>query len=330
MTLSAEQVRNWKRYADTSPLYQRLTDVIADDDRLRAILNQIKNLPPHNLLFAGVQYLMLRDGPGDLGAFYPNFTDEPIDPAGVADPFTDFVLAHASELVVIGNTRLTQTNECRRCVAILPAIWSTPATRFHLVDFGTSAGLNLNLDRYRYDWGDSTWGPDSPVALRTENRGEPVVPRPIEVLTRTGLDLDPIDPADADSRMWLEALVWPEHHDRRGRLLAALEIALLHPPRFVSGDALATLGPTLDALPGEEPAVVINSFILNQFPQETRGQVGETVREARNRRPVYRVSVEWLSKADDAATIAIDDGTRLRIVGMAQPHGEWIEFYARP
>ena len=330
MTLTPGQVRNWKRYAETSPLYMRLTDVIADDDRLRDILSRIENPPPHNLLFGGVQYLMLRDGPVELGRFYPNFTDSPLDPKGVDQPFTEFVLEHAEELVAIGNTRRTQTNECRRCVAILPAVWMTPASRFHLVDFGASAGLNLNLDRYRYEWGDVGWGPDSSVVLRTENRGEGFEPRPVEILSRVGLDLDPIDPTDADARMWLEALVWPEHHDRRQRLLSALEIAALHPPRLVSGDALASLGPTLDSLPEGDPVVVINSFILNQFPHETRGRVGDVVREARGWRPVYRVSVEWLSKTDEAATIAVDDGTGLRVVGMTQPHGEWIEFYARP
>ena len=330
MSLSEDQARTWKRYADTSPLYQRLTDVVADDERLRAILDQIGNLPPHNLLFGGVQYLMLRDGPGDLGVFYPNFADEPVDPEGVAGPFTEFVLSHADELISIGNTRRTQTNECRRCVAIVPAIWSTPVTRFHLIDFGCSAGLNLNLDLYRYHWDGVSWGPDSPVSLRTENRGRPITPRPIEVLTKTGLDLAPIDPTDPDARMWLEALVWPEHDDRRRRLLGALEVATENPPTLVGGDALGTLGPTLDSLPGDESAVVVNSFILNQFPREARNTVGDIVRTARERRPVYRVSIEWLSKADDAATIAVDDGTGLEVVGMTQPHGEWVELYARP
>jgi len=215
-------------------------------------------------------------------------------------------------------------------VAILPSIWMTPATRFHLIDFGASAGLNLNLDRYRYQWGALSWGPDSTVVLRTEDRGANFDPRPIEVLSRVALDLDPIDPSDPDARMWLEALVWPEHHDRRERLRAALQVAVEYPPRTIAGDALATLGPTLDSLPPGEPAVVINSFILNQFPHETRGRVGDIVRAARSRRPVYRVSVEWLSKSTDAATIAVDDGNGLRVVGTTQPHGEWIEFYALP
>ena len=326
MTLTPKQIRNWKHYADNSPLYRRLTDVIADDPRLCDVLNSIEDRTRHNLLYAGVQYLMMRDGPGDLGRFYPNFTDEPFDLDGIDGPFTDFVLENSTELIALGNSRLTQTNECRRCVALLPGVWVTPATTFHLVDFGASAGLNLYLDRYRYRWGDQQWGRASPVVLETENRGRPMELREVEVLSRTGLDLNPLDPADRDNRLWLEALIWPEHDDRRRRLRTALDLAGAGESEFVIGDALETLGPTLDALPGAEPAVVLNSFILNQFAPDDRSRVGDIVDRARGSRPIYRVSMEWLSKESDAATIAVDNGAGLREVGRAHPHGEWIDF----
>lgn len=326
MTLTPEQIRNWKHFADNSPLYRRLTDVIADDPRLCEVLNAIDDRTRHNLLYAGVQYLMMRDGPGDLGRFYPNLTAQPSDLEGIDGPFTDFVLENSAELIDLGNSRLTQTNEARRCVALLPGIWETPASSFHLVDFGTSAGLNLYLDRYMYRWGDQEWGSTSPVILETENRGRLMTPRHIEVLSRTGLDLNPLDPADPDNRMWLEALIWPEHDERRSRLRAALDVAAAGDSRFVAGDALQTLGPTLDVLPADEPVVVINSFILNQFDPDERSRVGAIVAGAREARQVFRVSMEWLSKETDAATIAVDDGSGLREVGMAHPHGEWIEF----
>lgn len=326
MTLTPEQIRNWKHFADNSPLYRRLTDVIADDPRLCDVLNSIEDRTRHNLLFAGVQYLMMRDGPGELGDFYPNFTDPPRDLGGIDGPFTDFVLENSEELIALGNSRLTQTNECRRCVALLPGVWETPASSFHLIDFGTSAGLNLHLDRYRYRWGSMEWGESSPVLLETENRGRSLSPRNIEVLRRIGLDLNPLDPADPDNRMWLEALTWPEHDERRQRLRAALGLADAGRSELVAGDALQTLGPALDSLPTGEPALVINSFILNQFPPEARSLVGDIVETARSKRPVFRVSMEWLNSETDAAVVAVDDGTGLRQVGLAHPHGEWIEF----
>lgn len=328
--LTPDQIRDYGRYLESSPLYVQLVEVIAADNRLVDILNAIENVPRQNILFAGVQYLMTGEGGVDLARFYPNLTDSPLGLEGIAGPFADFVLEHADELMEIGRSRYTQTNECRRCVALLPGVWATPAERFHLVDFGASAGLNLQLDKYHYTWGDLTWGPDSTVALRTEIRGEKPIPRSVEVLSRVGLDLNPIDAADADDRRWLEALVWPEHEDRRRRLVAALDLAAANPPELIGGDATATLPRALASLPGRDPVVVMNSFILNQFAAEDRERFAQVVASLRETRPVYRVSMEWLDTDAKAAWLEVDDGSGLIKIGEAQPHGEWVELYARP
>lgn len=328
--LTPERARAWGRYAETSPLYQHLNEVIAGDDSLMSVLNRIEHIPRQNILFAGVQYLMSRDGGGPLAEFYPNFTEEPRPFSGLGEEFAGFVLDHADELVAIGRTRYTQTNECRRCVALLPAVWATGATRFHLVDLGTSAGLNLLLDRYAYRWGEVSWGEDSPVELTTESRGVPVQPGEIDVLSRTGLDLHPVDPGDPEDRRWLEALIWPEHHQRRERLRAALSIAATAEMDFVAGDALSLLGPALDALPEGEPVVVMHSFVLNQLDRPSRGMVGEIIAGCRERRPIHRISLEALDAESPAAELSIDSGRGLETIGHAQPHGEWLELYARP
>ena len=94
------------------------------------------------------------------------------------EPFRRFVLEHEDEIAAIGATRYTQTNESRRTVALLPGVWAGPLDRFHLIDVGASAGLNLALDRYRYRWGSVEWG-DSPLLQEAESRGADPVPRPI-------------------------------------------------------------------------------------------------------------------------------------------------------
>jgi hypothetical protein len=40
--------------------------------------------------------------------------------------------------------------------------------------------------------------------------------------------------------------------------------------------------------------------------------------------------MELLDWGDKAATLTIDDGTGPVEVGLAQPHGEWLELYALP
>ena len=205
-----------------------------------------------------------------------------------------------------------------------------PFDSFHLIDLGTSAGLNLAIDRYHYRLGSQEWGPGSPVLLEAESMGADPELRDIELLSRVGLDLNPIDPADPAERTWLEALVWPEHAARRVRLRAALKLVGGLPVRFVAGDAVTTLGDVLAGLPEDEPAVVMNSFAFAQFTEEQRQRVEEIVAEARKSRPIHRVSMEVLIKEDDWARLITDDGSGRQEIGQAHPHGEWIELYARP
>ena len=185
-----------------------LAEVVASDPDLMRVINRIENQPGPNLLFAAVQFLLIENPTHDLARFYPNLTSTPRPFQEADDVFKTFTLANEEKIVEIGCTRYTQTNECRRCAVLLPAVMRAPFHSFHLVDLGTSAGLNLAMDKYRYQWGDLGWGPDSPVILMAESRGELIDPHDIEILTRTGLDLNPIDPAIPEERLWLEALIW--------------------------------------------------------------------------------------------------------------------------
>ena len=254
----------------TAHLYVELCEVVADSDELLRILNWVVNWPYPNTFFAAVHYLLMKGEGPELARFYPSLADDPEQVAAAGLPFREFVISHEEEIVELGQTRHTQTNESRRCVVLLPAIWRSSLPSFHPADLGTNAGLNLLVDLYRYRWDGIEWGPESPVTLETELRGSEPVPREIQVLSRTGLDLNPKDPRDADDRLWLEALTWPEHEARRHRLRAALDLARAVDIHFVDGSALETLGATLEDLPDAEPAVVINSFTLNQFTRGTR------------------------------------------------------------
>lgn len=319
----------WRRHATDSPLYSRFMEVIANDEDLLRVLNEIEHEPAPNVLLAGVQYMLTEIPETDLAAFYPNLTDSPAPIHDVDQPFRRFVLENEGELVEIGRTRHTQTNEVRRCAALLPAIWETPAREFHLIDLGTSAGLNLFIDEYRYRWNGVEWGPVSSVILESTVRGRSPIPRPIVVLSRTGLDLNPLDPADADDRRWLESLIWPEQTNRRRRLRAALETYRRESVDLISGDAVQTLGPTLAQLP-HEPVVVMHSFALNQFSTEQRQTIDDQLEEARAVRPVWRVSMELLDWDDEAPKLTVDDGSEPKVIGQGHPHGEWVELYARP
>lgn len=282
------------------------------------------------MLFAAVQFLLMQGADPELARFYPSLTEHPRPLAQMDRPFTRFVLANEGEIVTIGVSRHTQTNECRRCVVLLPAIMEASFHSFHLVDIGTSAGLNLAIDRYRYRYNDLEWGPSGSLLLETELKGAAPRLHDIEVLTRTGLDLNPIDPRDGEQRAWLEALIWPEHHQRRNRLRSAFDVLADLEVEFVAGDALLTLGKVLGDLPKGEPVVLMNSFAMNQLTVEGRLRVDEIVDAARQARPIHRISFELLPRSDHWARLFVDDGSGPREIGQAHPHGEWVEFYARP
>jgi len=325
--VTAEYMRDWGKHTHGSPLYAELVEVVAEDPELLRVMNRIGHLPPPNLMFGAVQYMLMDGEDGDLAAHYRSIVDDPAPPDGVGPKFRSFVLAHEEEIVEMGNTRYTQTNECRRCVALLPMVAMAEFRAFHLIDVGASAGLNLGLDRYGYRYDDKEWHPDAEPLLEAESRGVAPELFEIEVLSRTGLDVNPLDPADESARRWLDALIWPEHVERRERLRSALDMVASLEIDMIAGDALETLPTALDRLPAGEPAVVMSSFTLNQFDTAQRDDLDSIVSVARSARPVHRVSMEVLDKADDWARMIVDDGNGASTVGQAHPHGEWIELY---
>ncbi len=332
MVVTPDAVRAWGKHAHGSPLYAHLVEVIAGDEGLMRVLNRIEHLPQMNLLVGGVHYMLMRGFDPSLAAWYQSLVDDPLPVDQVDSAFRSFVLEHEEELVELGNTRYTQTNECRRCIALMPGVMTASFERFHLVEIGTSAGLNLAMDRYQYRFGDLEWGPYSTVLLEGEWRGRRFPLHDIEVVSRIGLDLNPILPADSDARQWLDALIWPEHTERRARLRHALDLVSGLDLELITGDALDTLPAVLDRIPSGEPVVVMNAFTLGQFTPEGRARVEEICETARLARPLHRVSMEVLDKEDDWARLSVaSEGTPARI-GQAQPHGEWIELWdqARP
>ena len=325
--VTEEYMRDWGKHTHGSPLYAKLVEVVAEDPELLRVMNRIRHLPPPNLMFGAVQYMLMDGDDGDLAAHYRSIVDDPAPHEGVGPKFRSFVLAHEEEIVEIGNTRYTQTNECRRCVALLPMVTMAEFRAFHLIDVGASAGLNLGLDRYGYRYGDEEWHPDAEPLLEAESRGGSPELAEIEVLSRTGLDVNPLDPADESSRRWLDALIWPEHVERRARLRSALAMVASLDIDMVAGDALDTLPKALDMLPAGEPAVVMSAFTLNQLDVAQRDDLDSIVSGARAARPIHRVSMEVLDMADDWARLVVDDGNGPLTVGQAHPHGEWIELY---
>lgn len=256
-----------------SPFNARLLAGVAERPDIASLLQaapEEQQLPV--LLLAAVHSVVLAEPDVELAAWYPTATDRP----RTDDPFpafARFVTERTDEIRQIVATRSTQTNEVGRCALFLPAVAEVEREvgRVGLVDVGTSAGLNLRLDLYAYDFDGVLLGGPSNVVLPCGVRGEIVLPHRMPTIgSRVGIDRSPVDAADADQVRWLMACVWPDQHDRFDRLRAALEIARAHPVDVIVGDAREQLGPALATLgPGDHP-IVITSWVLNYLAGDER------------------------------------------------------------
>ena len=271
------EVTGWIPAAVDSPLYSTLATHMLADDEMLAVVGRIDNMPPLNLLFGAVQLL--------LGGPMPNFS---------YGEFRDFVFAHEEQIVEIGCTRRTQTNEVRRAAVLFPFVaqavanWSQPA---HVIDIGASAGLVTCLDRFAYDYGEGIIG-DSSLVLTCENRGGFHLPDAVPTFaSRTALDLAPVDVDDPDQVAWLEALIWPEHTERRERFQQALAIRRETAVNVVGGDAVETLPGVVAALP-PGPVIIWHTIALYQMPQAHHDALDDVIAEIAKDRELARIAFE--------------------------------------
>lgn len=320
----AREVLRWIDYVPDSPLYRTLAHGIAEDEELLRVVAAIDNVPPLNLLFAAVKLTL---EPADaLAAWYPHLTARPRDPGPDAvAAFREHVLAHHEPLLALAGSRRTQTNETGRAAVLLP--WIPTGAPVHAIDVGASAGLNLCLDRFTYEYGgdaDARLGTSGPT-LRCEVRGDLAPPERLPMFaSRTGIDLSPVDATDPDEAAWLEALVWPEHTDRLERLRAAIAVRREVPVRMIAGDAATALADAVDALP-PGPLVAWHTIALYQAPAEVQRDFDAALAGAARDRDVTRIGFEPEREAPHPVVRVSDASGPARRVAQAHAHGRWIE-----
>ena len=300
-----------------SAVYEQWALGVAEDSALIALIDELplqKRQP--NLLFACARLLGAPEGE------YPAFRDW-------------LVLrwqAVASEVLV----RSTQTNEARRCASLLPALSLIPGP-LALLEVGASAGLCLLPDRYSYSYNGGTHvdPPTGPSAVLLECTSTGRMPRPTSVprvVWRAGLDLHPLDVRDADDRLWLETLVWPEQQERRQRLRAAIRIAAEDPPMLTRGDA-SELAALAGQAPDDATLVVITSAVLVYLPFADRMRFVDSLRalnvrwislEGLRGLPAVRAALPDDGGSDGRFVLALDE-VPLAFTG---PHGQSLEWIA--
>ena len=174
----------------------------------------------------------------------------------------------------------------------MPATAVAQATGLPLrtLELGSSAGLILRWDAYRYVGAGREWGdPASPVRLDLP----PLLDVADAVAERRGCDPQPLDPTTEAGRLTLLSYVWPDQRWRLELLEAALSVVGSVPAvvdRSGAGDWLAEQL----AEPAEGRAtVVFHSIVMQYLPEAERQRVEQLLREA-GERATPSVPLAWL------------------------------------
>lgn len=229
-----------------------------------------------------------------------------------------------------------QTNEVARSGVLMPGmkvIAATTGLPLAIHELGASAGLNLRLDRYAYVLGGQVSGPaGAAVTLEPRWDGPPPPDATVEVVSRRGVDLNPIDLADPATRERLLAFVWPEQQDRVARLEAAIAAFVADPVALDSGDAAdwveANVAPVIGVT-----TVVFHSIAYQYFPAETQARIKAHMARA-GAAASPSTPLAWLRYELDDASVAALPTLRLKLwpgddrqLGIAHPHGASVRWF---
>jgi hypothetical protein len=243
--------------------------------------------------------------------------------------------------VLLLEKRMVQTNEVRRSACLLPAfceVASLTSAPLALIEIGPSAGLNLLFDQYQYSYGGGARvGPkSSPVVLDSELRGAPLplTPQMPAVASRMGIDLNPLDLRNDEDLRWLQALIWPEHDDRRSLFAAAAQIARAEPPRIAGGDVFELLPREIASAPADAAVCIFATFVLNQFSPPMLDRLRALLLETSLTRDLWMVVMghgrflPMVSPSTAEAHLSLLHFARgketRRLLAMCNPHGRWI------
>ena len=229
-------------------------------------------------LAGALHRLVLQRAAPELALHYPSVGGT-APPEGAWSAARAVIADHADQLRE-GLRRPVQTNEVGRSAVLYGALRGLRQP-VRLLEIGTSAGLNLQVDRFAYVLGDGEvlGDPDSPVRLVDPWRGQPPAGT-VEVVSRAGCDVAPLDPASTADRLTLTSYVWADQGERFARLRAALVVASRHPVAVERSSASEFLARELAAPVTGVTTVVWHSLVRQYLGATERAAVDGLLRAA--------------------------------------------------
>lgn len=230
-----------------------------------------------------------------------------------------------------------QTNEAGRSASIMAGLlWLSGqlGPRFELNELGASAGVNTMMERYFYDLGGVTVGPErSPMRIVPEWRGAPPPQGQVDIASIRGCDVKPVDLSDPEQALRLKSFVWPDAQERMGRIDAAINLAGQQPPDVVRQDAADFVRDMLER-PQEEGVTrtLYHSVMWQYLPEHTRAAITEAMEDA-GRAATSDKPLAWVRLETNRKTFRHElsirywpGGEEWVQLGEAHPHGAWVEW----
>lgn len=330
----------FRRFAETeckgsSPLYEHLSLMVAADKDILVLASHAREEQPvPNLLFGAVHYLLLKGRKHDLKHFYQSMVKRPRNFEESYPYFKDFCEKYKDQIQFILKSKLVQTNEVRRCSYLFPTftyIYSISQKPLALIEIGTSAGLQLLWDQYTYSYGtnDDIYGDEnSEVHISSEIIGEkrPHLDGGIPpVISRIGIDLNTMDLTDDEDYLWLNALIWPEHQERRDLFQKAAEYVKAASLTLIEGDGVELLSSLTKEISNNYCICVFHTHVANQMSQEVKAKLLQQVKTIGEDREIYHVYNNIYDR-DLHLDYYIDGEEFTKKVGKTDGHGRWFSW----
>ncbi len=319
----------------SSELYEFLALKVADDTTLLDLCQAVPvGQPTPNLLFGAVHYLLLTGIDHPLKLYYPSVT---ISTRKIDDDtygyFKDFCHAFVDEIIPILQKRFVQTNEVRRCGYLYPTfswIYNKVNKPLSLIEIGTSAGLQLLWDHYRYSYGtETTYGNrDARVHITSEVRGNNVpitLSESPPIASKIGLDLNIVNLSDEDEYLWLKSLIWPEHQQRLQLFDAAVECFNENPVELVEGDGVRLLPDIVKTLPLDTAICIFHTHVANQIPTHTKYELLEAIEAIGKKRDVFHIYNNMWDRQLHL-DYYMNGVEHQNTIGHTDGHGRWFEW----
>lgn len=282
-------------------------------------------------LAGGLHALVLRGDVPALATVYPPH-DKP-DPELKEHVLN--TLNHKEDFLIDWTTSPPQTNEVRRSAALV-AMAHVAAAQFDrpivLSEPGASGGLNLMWDRFAVEAGGTRLGADDAVlTLSPEWEGALPPLRYPQVVDRSGVDLNPLNPKQDEDLLRLMAFLWPDQPFRLDLTRAAASVLNVEVDR---GDAITWLEQRLNSVPSGHMHLIQNTVAWQYFPEEDQAR-GIALIEAAGAKATEETPLAWMQMETDgdttgavgaALTLRIWPGDKTMHLGRADFHGRWIKW----